>query len=136
MKENTNVPSANSDMNDIKNLLSKMQYDINERFDKVDQRFDKIDQRLDKVDQRFDKVDKSLDILARQVAANMQKIDTLEIKEDSDLKYTKLMKRLDDAMERMNYFSSWKSSVDFIIGRFDRKIEEHTERLEKVESAA
>ena len=147
MKENSNAAATKGDIQEIKELLSQSHNNLqgrieklDHRLDKVDQRLDKVDQRFDKIDQRFEKQDENLEMIARGVAENTlklnsleEKIDTLETKEDANLKHKKINKRFDDVLADIKIFKLERRVFDHKIDKHEEKLDDHEERILKVE---
>jgi chromosome segregation ATPase len=140
MEEQSNISATKTDVAEIKNLLSQMNSNFNQRqdnldrrMDKFEQRMDKLEQRMDKLELRMDKLEKNLETVAIQVAANFQKIEILETKQDADKKHEKMMKRFNDVLGNIKTIRLEKAVSDHKIDQHEKKLDDHEERLLEVE---
>ena len=121
MEEQSNISATKGDVAEIKNLLSQMN--------------DNFNQSLDKLENRMDKLEKNLETVAIQVAANFQKIEILETKEDANKKHEKMMKRFGDVLGSIKTIRLEKAVSDHKIDQHEKKLDDHEERLLEVEHA-
>ena len=69
---------SHDEMNELKRLVSELQFNINSRFDAVDSRLDAVDSRLDAVDSRLGTISKDIEsinkiTMFREVSDNIDR---------------------------------------------------------------
>jgi hypothetical protein len=112
---------------------------VDQRFEQVDQRFEQVDQRFEQVDQRFEQVDKRFE----QVDGTLQELRRLIMSEGEatrrhfDVVAEKMVSErnlaLDRSMATAQQLVSFTASNAADHVRFDRRLDEHDQRLEKIE---
>ena len=105
---------------------------VDRRFEQVDRRFEQVDQQFERIDQRFERVDRTLEelrvLMKSEGEATRRHFDVVAEKMVSERNLA-----LDRSMATAQQLVSLTASNATDHVRFERQLDDHDRRLEKIE---
>ena len=112
--------------------VSELKTEMDRKFAAVDERFERVDERFEQVDRRFERVDESLEELRRLVKsegeATRRHFDVVAENIVSERNLA-LDRSMATALQLVSLATS--NAADHV--RFERRLDDHDRRLEKIE---